>query len=317
MGKITVREADCVEILTLQDNFIEITASDNSDVVTRAKAVKNGEISRSILAEHGFSAVVQVTAGGQKRTLLFDFGFSKEGAANNADALGVDLREVEVLVLSHGHSDHLGGLETLMGRIGRKGVPLVLHPAAFKASRYLKFGRTRQYFPAVTRERFEALGIRLVETKDPFPLLDGCALFLGEVRRQRAFEKGMPMAHFEDRGKEKWDPIEEDSALVMRLKGKGLIILSGCAHAGIINTIDDARAVTGVEKIHAVMGGFHLAGPAFEPVIGPTVSALRKAAPAYIIPCHCTGRKAVMAIEKKMPGQFILNMSGTRLTFRA
>ncbi len=317
MEKIAVRDADCVEILTLQDNLIEITASDNSDVVTRAKALKDGEIKRSVLAEHGFSAVVQVTTKGRKRTLLFDFGFSKEGAAYNADALDVDLREVEVLVLSHGHSDHLGGLESLMERIGRKGIPLVLHPAAFKASRYLKFGRTRQYFPAVTRERFEALGVRLVETRDPFPLLDGCALFLGEVRRQTAFEKGMPMAHFEDQGTEKWDPIEEDSSLVMHLRGKGLIILSGCAHAGIINTIYAAREVTGVEKIHAVMGGFHLAGPAFEPLIGRTASALRKAAPTYVIPCHCTGRKAVMAIEKKMPGQFLLNMSGTRLTFRA
>jgi 7,8-dihydropterin-6-yl-methyl-4-(beta-D-ribofuranosyl)aminobenzene 5'-phosphate synthase len=317
MNKIGIKEADCVEILSLQDNYIEITAMDNSDVVTRAKNVKDGEIKNSVLAEHGFSAVVRIASGGKKRTLLFDFGFSKDGAAYNADVLGVDLREVEVMVLSHGHSDHLGGLESLVGRIGRKGIPLILHPTAFKPSRYLKFGKKRHYFPAVTRERFEKLGIRLIETTVPCPLLGGQALFLGEVRRETAFEKGMPMAHFEDQGGEKWDPIEEDSALVMNLKGKGLIVLSGCAHAGIINTVNFAKEITGIEKIHAVMGGFHLSGPAFESIIGKTAGALKKIDPAYVIPCHCTGRNAVMAIEKKMPDQFLLNMAGTRLTFRA
>jgi len=317
MKKSGIKEVDCVEILSLQDNYIEITASDNSDVVTRAKAVKDGEIKNSVLAEHGFSAVVRITSGGKKMTLLFDFGFSKDGAAYNADVLGVDLKAVEVMVLSHGHSDHLGGLESLVGRIGRKGVPLILHPAAFKPSRYLKFGKKRHYFPVVTRERFEKLGIRLIETKAPYPLLGGHALFLGEIRRETAFEKGMPMAHFEDQGSEKWDPIEEDSALVMNLKGKGLIVLSGCAHAGIINTVNFAREITGIEKIHAVMGGFHLSGPAFESIIGKTAGALKKIDPAYVIPCHCTGRNAVMAIEKKMPDQFLLNMAGTRLTFCA
>ncbi|MCX5834121.1 MAG: MBL fold metallo-hydrolase [Deltaproteobacteria bacterium] len=317
MKKIEIKEVGSVEILSLQDNYIEITASDNSDVVTRAKAVKDGEIKNSVLAEHGFSAVVRISSGGKKRTLLFDFGFSKDGAAYNADLLGIDLKEVEVMVLSHGHSDHLGGLESLVGRIGRKGIPLVLHPAAFKPSRYLKFGEKRHYFPAVTRARFEKLGIRLIETRAPYSLLGGQALFLGEVRRETAFEKGMPMAHFEDKGSEKWDPIEEDSALVMNLKGKGLIVLSGCAHSGIINTVKFAREITGIEKIHAVMGGFHLAGPTFESIIGKTADALKKIDPAYVIPCHCTGRKAVMAIEKKMPDQFLLNMAGTRLTFRA
>ncbi len=317
MKKIGVEGADSVEILSLQDNYIEITASDNSDVVTRAKAVKDGEIKNSVLAEHGFSAVVRISSGGKRRTLLFDFGFSREGAAHNADILGVDLKTVEVMVLSHGHSDHLGGLESLVERIGRKGIPLVLHPEAFKSSRYLRFGKTRHYFPAVTRQMFEKLGIRLIETRMPYPLLGGSALFLGEVRRSTAFEKGMPMAHFDDRGNEKWDPIEEDSALVMHLKGKGLVILSGCAHSGIINTVNFAREVTGIERVHAVMGGFHLAGPVFEPIIGETADALKKIGPDYVIPCHCTGRKAIMAIEKKLPDQFLLNMAGTTLTFRA
>jgi len=310
-------ELDRVEILSLQDNFIEITAMDNSPVIKRASGVTGGEIKRSILAEHGFSALVKTFRGDDAGTLLFDFGFSKDGAAYNAEALGVSLKDVEVMVLSHGHSDHLGGLESLVTKIGREGIPLVLHPSAFKPSRYLKFGEFRAFFPAVTRERFERLGIRLIETMQPRILLDGKILFLGEVRRETSFEKGMPMAHFEDQGIEKWDPIEEDTAIVMNLRGKGLVILSGCAHAGIVNTVRYAQKVTGVDRIHAVMGGFHLAGPAFEAVIGPTAEELRKIGPDFVIPCHCTGREAIMQVERAMPGQFILNMSGTTLTFRA
>jgi 7,8-dihydropterin-6-yl-methyl-4-(beta-D-ribofuranosyl)aminobenzene 5'-phosphate synthase len=127
----------------------------------------------------------------------------------------------------------------------------------------------------------------------------------------------MPHTFYLDRGKETRDPIEEDSSIAMNLRGKGLVVLSGCAHSGIINTVRRAMAVTDVGKVHAVMGGFHLSGPAFEPVIGPTAEELRKIGPDFIIPCHCTGRRAIMHLEQAMPGQFILNMSGTALTLRA
>ncbi len=123
------------------------------------------------------------------------------------------------------------------------------------------------------------------------------------------------MACFLDNGVEQWDSIEDDTSIVMNLREKGLVILSGCAHAGIINTVFYAREVTGIDKVHAVMGGFHLGGPLFEPIIGRTTAELRKLALSYVIPVHCTGRKAIMQIEKEMPEQFILNMSGTKLTF--
>jgi len=102
----------------------------------------------------------------------------------------------------------------------------------------------------------------------------------------------------------------------MHLKDKGLVILSGCAHAGIVNTVQYAVKTTGIDRIHAVMGGFHLSGPFFEPLIDRTTLELQKMNPAYIIPTHCTGRKAIMEMEKQMPQQFILNMAGTKLTFQ-
>ena len=311
-----LKEVEKVEILTLQDNFIEITASDNSAIISRARYLLHGEIKTSIRAEHGFSAIVRTTTAGRTRTLLFDFGFSADGAAVNAKALSINMREIEAMVLSHGHSDHFGGFEKLVKMIARDGVELVLHPAAFKQQRYLKFaGNFKARFPEVTRKKIEKKGVRLRETKEPLPLLDGDVLYLGEICRQTEFEKGMPHAFFMDKGVETWDPIEEDTGIAINLKGRGLVILTGCAHSGIVNTVNYARTVTGVNPVHVIMGGFHLAGPAFEPIVEKTIEELKKINPAYIVPTHCTGRKSVMEIEKAMPPQFILNMAGTGLTF--
>jgi 7,8-dihydropterin-6-yl-methyl-4-(beta-D-ribofuranosyl)aminobenzene 5'-phosphate synthase len=311
-----LKEVEKVEILTLQDNFIEITASDNSAIISRARYLMHGEIKTSIRAEHGFSAMVRTTTAGRTRTLLFDFGFSSEGAAANAGVLGVDMGEIEVMVLSHGHNDHFGGFKQLVKMIGSDGVELVLHPAAFKQQRYLKFaGDFNARFPKWTRKKIEKTGVRLRESKEPLLLLGGDVLYLGEICRQTEFEKGMPHAFFTDKGIETWDPIEEDTGIAINLKGKGLVILTGCAHSGIVNTVNHARTVTGVNPVHVIMGGFHLAGPAFEPIVEKTIEELKKINPAYIVPTHCTGRKSVMEIEKAMPSQFILNMAGTGLTF--
>jgi len=317
MGEITA--VDKVEIITLQDNYIEMTAQDNSAVVSRAAAVRDGEICNSVLAEHGFSAIVRTTAGDQTRTMLFDFGFSPIGAAYNAEVLGIPMEEVEVMALSHGHSDHTGGIATLTRMIGRPGIGLVLHPAAFIHPRYLKISeKTKPLFPKLTRESLEKEGITIIETVEPYPLLGGQALFLGEIERTTDFEKGFPIAYRTNQsGEEERDPIEDDTGIAVNVRGKGLVVLSGCSHAGIVNTVAHARKVSGIEKVHAVMGGFHLAGPLFEPIIEPTTEGLRSFDPDYVIPCHCTGRKAIAYMEQAMPDRFIFNMSGTKLTFTA
>lgn len=315
---ISLNPLDRVEILTLQDNYIDIASGDNTDIIQRALPLKDGEIKNTILAEHGFSALITVSAGDRAKTLLFDFGLSEFGAAFNADALNVDLTAVEAMALSHGHMDHTGGFQQLVQKVDTQGVPLVVHPAAFRRPRYLKITEDfKVYFPAFTREMVQEAGIDLVESSDPYPLLDGDLLFLGEVPRETAFEKGMPNAYYEQDGAEQFDAIEDDTAVVMNLKGKGLVVLSGCAHAGIINTVNHARTVTGIDDIHAVMGGFHLTGRHFEPFIKPTAEALQAFDPDYVIPTHCTGRNAINYIEQEMPEQFLLNMAGTKLTFTA
>lgn len=318
MGRFKLNEVDKVEILTLEDNYIDLLSGDSSATVSRALPIKDMQVKNSILAEHGFSALVKCTTAEKTRTMISDFGFSSDVAARNADALSVDLTEVEAAALSHGHMDHFGGLAEVAAKIGKQGLELVLHPTAFRPNRYLlPIPGVKVETPAPRKEKITEVGFQIVETKEPYSLLDGDVLFLGEIPRKTTFEKGMPNAFYEQNGEETWDPIQDDTALVMNVRGKGLVILSGCAHSGIINTVQYARELTGINKVHAVMGGFHLTGPVFEPVIDDTVKSMKEIGPDYVIPTHCAGRKAALAFEKAMPDQFILNMSGTKLTFAA
>ena len=313
-----VKAVDRVEILTLQDNTIDLVQQDNSAVVQRAMPLVGLEVKNSILAEHGFSSLITITDGDASRSMLFDFGFSEHGAAFNADALGADLTVVEEMALSHGHLDHVGGIQPLVERTGKRDIPLVVHPAAFRNPRFLKLSdEFKVYFPAFTRDRAAAAGVAVVDTDKPYPMLDHAAAFLGHIPRVTAFEKGAPNLFCEVDGQERPDPFDDDSAVVFNVRGQGLVVLSGCAHSGIVNTVAYARQVTGVDKVMAIMGGFHLSGMDLDTVVQPTIDALKAFDPTYIIPTHCTGRQAVQLIEKEMPDAFILNMSGTRLTFSA
>ncbi|MBW2202954.1 MAG: MBL fold metallo-hydrolase [Deltaproteobacteria bacterium] len=305
---MAINEVDKIEILTLQDNYVDLISRDNTEMVQRAMPIKDMKVQNSILAEHGFSSMVTITKGDKARSILFDFGFSSHGAALNADALSVDLSTIEAAVLSHGHLDHVGGLAELVERVGRKGIEIVLHPQAFRNPRYLKITEdSRINFPPFTREKVDK----------PYPLLDGDIFFLGEIPRITDFEKGLPIAYYQEKGEERWDDIADDSSIIANVKGKGLVVLSGCGHSGIVNTVMYSKEISGVDKIYAVMGGFHLTGPEMASVIEPTVRGLKRIDPAYIIPTHCTGRDAILKIEKEMPDSFILNMSGTKLTFAA
>lgn len=312
----TVDEADHIEIQTLLDNYIDLTSGDSTDMLKRASPVRNLEIGNSILAEHGFSALINLAQNGVSHSLLFDFGYSEHGATFNADALELDLTDVELLVLSHGHMDHTGGLSELSKRIGKKEIDLVAHPGVFKTPRFIKTNHgVRIFFPEFTRDSLEPLGVNPVESAGPLSILEGMALFLGEIPRRTDFETGMSSAYYGVAGKEKPDAIEDDTAIVFNLRNRGLIILTGCAHAGIINTVNYAREITGIDSVHAIMGGFHLTGPNADHLIDQTIASLIEIGPEYIIPAHCTGRTAIRRIEDTMPENFLFNMSGTKIIF--
>ncbi len=314
----TLKPVDKVEIITLADNYIDLVSVDNSDVITRAAPLRGMEFSNSILAEHGFSCLIRVTCGEKSRTMILDFGLSEDSAVRNAEALSLDLTAVEAAALSHGHVDHFGGMARVGEKVGKKGLELLTHPGVFKKKRYFEpFPDFKVILPVVTRQKIKDAGFALIESEDPCPMLDGHMLFLGNIPRVTEFETGTPSLLYEtEDGTIQHDPLDDDTALVVMVKGKGLVVVSGCAHSGIINTVQYAKKLTGENQVHAVMGGFHLGGPVFEPIIGATISALKQIAPEFVIPAHCTGRNAVLEFEKAFPENFILNMSGTTLTFQ-
>jgi 7,8-dihydropterin-6-yl-methyl-4-(beta-D-ribofuranosyl)aminobenzene 5'-phosphate synthase len=318
MSPFNLLPVERVEITTLADNYIDLAAGGNTEKVKRGRPAGTGALPGSILAEHGFSTLIRTQENADKHALLMDFGLSEDVAARNAKTLGLDLSDVEEAVLSHGHKDHFGGMVQMAESIHKTNLPLTVHPSVFKPQRFIALGPGLKVpMPSADENLFKEAGFLVVKSEKPKTLIKGHALFLGEIPRETSFEKGMPNAVFEQNGKDLHDPLEDDTALVIHVKGRGLVIVSGCAHAGIINTVRYAQKVTGISKIHAVMGGFHLTGPAFEPIIDETVAALKEIQPDYIIPTHCTGRKAIGAFENQMPGAFILNMAGTTLTFSA
>ncbi|WP_345518751.1 MBL fold metallo-hydrolase [Nocardioides conyzicola] len=278
-----------------------------------APQFETGRTTVGLMAEHGFSALVTVRRGATTHTIVFDAGLSPDAMTTNSERLGIDLSDATAIVLSHGHFDHAGGLVGLSARRGRRALPMVVHPGAWTRRRIAIPGAEPDLLPTLSKKALEAEGFRLVERRHPSLLLDGSVLITGEVDRTTEFEHGMPAAHQAWDGSEwRHDPrVIDDQALVVHLRGHGLVVLTGCGHAGAVNIVRHAHRLTGVARLHALMGGLHLSGPSFEPIIGPTVAALTELQPQLVVPGHCTGWRAQQAIATALPDAFVAGSSGT------
>jgi len=310
-----LRAVNRVEVLTVIDNYVDVLLT-NTDVVTRPPLAKGGDIpSDALLAEHGLSLLVTVFEGEDSHKILFDTGYGQTGVPHNLTQLEVDLGEIEALVLSHGHMDHTGSLYEVLDRI-EKPIPLVTHPDAFLSPRYfgLDDGRKLLFPQPLTRTKLKERAVELMENRAPTLIAEDMILVTGEVKRVTTFEKGLPNALVEKDGKLENDPISDDQALVIHLKKKGLVVISGCSHAGIINTALYAREIAETETIHAVLGGFHLSGPFFEQIIEDTIKELKQMKPEVVVPMHCTGWKAIQRFSEEFPDAFVLNSVGSKIT---
>ena len=308
---LAVHEVDSLAITTIIDNYLDHFLLETHPVMRRPLLSWDD----NPLAEHGLSLLVEVEGGGKSHTVLLDTGLSSLALLHNMDVLQVPLDRIESIFLSHGHMDHIGGLMGLLGKLGRP-VDLVSHPGAYCTRRLNLPGKGPQKeLPALDAPALRHAGAHILTVPGPALWCSDMLLTLGHVERVTDFERGFPWAEIRQDGAWDADPFIDDQALVFHVRGKGLVIVSGCAHSGIINTVRYARKVTGIDTVYAVMGGFHLTGPLFEPIIGQTVAQMQSLAPTYLIPMHCTGWKSMQAFAAAMPDQFLMSSLGTRFQF--
>jgi 7,8-dihydropterin-6-yl-methyl-4-(beta-D-ribofuranosyl)aminobenzene 5'-phosphate synthase len=320
---IPLEPVDGIVITTLIDNVTDLLAVNQGPAIRpfigdarhRSSTVFEDDWTmQGLIAEHGFAALITVTVGGSTHRLLFDAGLSPDGLVSNMRALGVDPGSIEVIVLSHGHFDHTAGLDGFVRAVGRTSLPVIIHPEFWNRRRIVIPGHDPVELPTTSRLALEGAGFTIIEDRQPSFLFGGSVLITGEVDRTSGFEPGFPPQQALRGGRWEPDPLVlDEQALIVHVRGKGLVVLTGCGHAGVINITRYARKLTGVSQVHAVMGGFHLGGPLFEPLIPQVCAELERLSPAFLVPAHCTGWAAQRVFAGRFPAAYVPNAVGTRV----
>lgn len=344
---MTLQEIDKVSVTILMDNSTDLLLT-NSIHANRPQLTTNEKFLLPLpIAEHGFSALVDIVVHSEEKKeknnmgkkikyknnnsiFLFDAGPSEDGVIHNADIFGIDFDRIDGVILSHGHFDHFTGLANILRKISLSrpkstGIDLLAHPDAFlKRWEVFQDGK-RVQMPFLDEGHLKELGA-LIHKRTGITFLPSdespSLLVTGEIPRKTSFEKGFPFQYVENQSGNETrlipDPlVRDDQAIVVNVKDKGLVILTACGHSGIVNTINYAKKVAETDKVHAVLGGFHLPadGGIFEEAIEPTLKELQKIDPDYIVPCHCTGWKAANRIIETMPEKYLQSSVGTTFSF--
>jgi len=304
----TLAAVDRVEIQILVDNATDGLSSTPANVETEfAFATRRGLRASSgrclCCAVHGLSCLITVQRGDLQHAVLFDSGPEDYAFERNTSRLGADLGKVESIVLSHGHWDHSGAMFLALGAIrarnGGRAVPYYAHPGMFRSrGMQLPGGGVRLMDDVPGIEDLTAQGAQVICTTEPQSFLDDMVYVSGEIPRVTAFERGLPGQVRRTADGKGWEPDEllmDERWLAVQVKGKGLIVLSACSHAGIVNVLSHARASFPEVPLYAVMGGLHLSG-ANEQIIPQTVEAMREFKLATIAAGHCTGWRALAAL---------------------
>jgi 7,8-dihydropterin-6-yl-methyl-4-(beta-D-ribofuranosyl)aminobenzene 5'-phosphate synthase len=318
---------DRLEVLVLVDNATDMLSSTPSHVESEAAGLMRRGIrmvaSKCLCcAAHGLSCLVTAHRGDTSHTILFDTGPEEYAFERNVTRLAADLGTVESIVLSHGHWDHAGAmllaLSMMRNRNGGRKVPYYAHPGMFRSRAVQLNGAVRRMEDVPSVEDLTAFGAEVIVTTEPQSLHDAMFFVSGEIPRVTAYERGYPgQVRLMDDG-ENWEPDEllmDERFLAINVANKGLVVLSACSHAGIVNVLTHARDSFPGVPLHAVMGGLHLSGPN-EAIIPQTVDGLRSFDLKTIAAGHCTGWRGMTALANAF-GDKILAPSavGKRYSF--
>ncbi len=261
---------------------------------------------RWLLGELGLSILVAT----DDAKILFDTGQSTS-ASHNADIMGIDLSQIDKIILSHGHYDHTGGLKTILHKIGKE-IEVIAHPDIWAAKFSRRKGQEAEYIGIpFHRQTLESLGAHFKLTTEPVRISDNI-MTTGQIPMVTEYEEIEPDLQVKEGKRFKPDKLLDDQALIINTE-PGLVVILGCAHRGIINTLYHAQKLSGVEKIYAVLGGCHLIDSAEERV-WLTIAALEELGVQRLGACHCTGLAAAAIMAREFGDRFFFNNAGTRIS---
>lgn len=305
-------EVDWLEITAVVDNTYDCFQKDKGCAIRHNVARAQGFDDIGLHAEMGLAYVVRAGIGDRVHTLLFDFGLSPEAYAHNLELLGVDISAAEVLVLSHGHEDHYAALPWAGART--KGPIVVGGEGAFAERRFVSPAGSWD-MGRLDRALVDPSGTRIQVSPGPV-VLAGFALSTGSIPLETDWEKIPPYMKVVEGGQVLQDPMDHELALAFHVRGQGLVVLTACAHRGVVNSARAAMALTGIDELHAVLGGMHLTTAPPE-AIDATMAALSALAPEWIAPMHCTGEEALWKLRALFPDAYVHPAAGTRYRFGA
>ena len=337
--------AAAIDVPTIDKLSVRVLVDSASDIFFRPQEIPGIKVEpgrprdpkRPLHSEWGLSLLLEPQRGSETRTLLLDYGWTAEVMNDNVDLLGVDVGKIDTLIMSHGHFDHWGGLLGFLDK-HRKALPadLTLYSGGEDnfCQRYLRTATPGQLneFGMLDRRDLAARGIKVVLAETPM-VIAGHAFTTGKIKRS-SIEKVLPnsmvefaqkngagcnASHYlpaEMEGKIVPDEHIHEHATCFNVKDKGLVVISSCGHVGIVNTVRQAQEVSGIQKVHAIMGGFHL-GPAPADYLTQVVTEIGKLNPDVLIPMHCSGLNFTQEAQKQMPGKVLTTTTGSRITFSA
>lgn len=318
-------QADSVELFVLVENWVDMLLPDHGDHCVRTGLIEHFDPNRlPPQAENGISILVRARQGRHTTTVLFDVGLTGSVLLHNIRALGVDASSIDAVVISHGHPDHYGGISALLDTFDRT-MPVATHTDAFLPRfAVMGDGRVSQYYN-------QTFTVSELERRNGRPILNsgaldlGCGIYTtGFIPREVAFEGPKPpsgphaprLYQVAADGNYSLDEVNDEQGLIIDVKDKGLVVLTGCAHAGVLNTIDQARRVCGPRPVLAVLGGFHLGFPTTpSDHVALTLTGMLERDVRTIVPMHCSGLPTHARFSVEAPDRYRQPSVGTTFRF--